>query len=125
WNAVVQMVPKEAAYFRLLCADDTMAPHAISRMVEIASQDPDIALVGSLWRGDHLFGQEMPTDRRVFDGPEVVRSFLRREHDALHGEKLIRRAQLDAYRPYYDETIVGFDSEANIRSCLHNKFGFV
>jgi glycosyltransferase involved in cell wall biosynthesis len=126
WNAAVAMVPREAAYFRLLCADDIMTPHAISRMVAVASQDPEIAVVGCLCRNDRFFGEEILKDREVFDGPEVLRSYLRREHAALNGtHSLIRRTQLDAYRPYYDETIAGFDRNANMRSCLHNKYGFV
>jgi glycosyltransferase involved in cell wall biosynthesis len=126
WNAAVAMVPKEAAYFRLLCADDTMAPNAISRMVEVAGRDPGIAIVGALWRASGLCGEELSKDRQIFDGAEVLRSFLRREHSALHGSHtLIRRTQLDAYRPFYDETIDGFDSDANIRACLRNKYGFI
>jgi glycosyltransferase involved in cell wall biosynthesis len=126
WNAAVAMIPKEVAYFRMLCADDTIAPHAISRMIEVADRDPEIGVVGAIWRGARLFGEEMPKDRQVFDGPEVVRAFLRREHGALSGPHcLIRRTELDRCRPYYDETILGFDTEANVRSCLHNKYGFV
>jgi glycosyltransferase involved in cell wall biosynthesis len=126
WNAAVAMVPKEAVFFRILCADDTLIPHAISHMMEVASRDPRIGIVGSLWRAEGLCGEELPKNRQVFDSTEVLRSFLRREHRVLNGpHSLIRCTQLDARQAYYDETIAGFDSDANIRACLNNKYGFV
>lgn len=106
WNAAVAMVPQGAMFFRILSADDTLVPYAISRMMEVAGRDPEIGIVGSLWRATGLCGEELPKDRLVFDSAEVLRSFLRRQHSALHGaHSLIRCTQLHACRAFYDETI--------------------
>lgn len=126
WNAAVGMVPPEARYFRILCADDTLYHDAIARPVAVAERDPDIGLVGCLWRADGLCGEELQADREIFDGKEIMRSYLRREHTALSGmHVLVRRSGLDAHRPFYDESLPSFDSEANLRICLRSKYGFV
>lgn len=125
FNAAVALVPQEAAYFRLLCADDTMAPNAISRQVEVAERDPDIGIVGCCCRGQRYGG--LPKDREIFDGGEIMRLFLRREHFGLAGtEVLVRRSQLDKQPFFYDPTFRGAaDTDANLRICLDSKFGFV
>src|SRR6185503_7565728 len=45
WNASLKLVPPEAAYFSLLCADDTITPDAIARCIDLATSDPDITMV--------------------------------------------------------------------------------
>lgn len=127
FNAAVRMVPAEASYLRLLCADDMMAANAISRQVEVAERDPEIGMVGCLCRAESLRGKGLSRNRNIFDGKEVIRSFLRHEHDALAGtEVLIRRSKLDGQHLYYDPTFSGMtDTDANLRMCVTSKFGFV
>lgn len=126
FNAAVRMIPQEASYFRLLCADDLMAPDAISKKVELAERHPDVSIVGCQCRGQLLSGQELPKDIEVFDGQEIVRRVLTREYLVLHGsEFLIRRSQ-EGGGAFYDETFQGAtDTEANIRVTLSGKLGFV
>lgn len=126
WNAALDMVPPEAKYFRVLCADDTLCSDAVSSMVAIAERDPAINIVGHLWRAHGLCGEELPATRDIFDGREVVTSYLRREHNALSGNHvLVRRTELDRHRPFYDESLESFDSDANVRTCMSSKYGFV
>ncbi len=128
WNQAVAMTPPDARYFRILCADDTLRADAIDRLVEVAERDPAVGVVGCLWRfGEHaLCGEELPPDREIFDGREVIRSYLRREHAGLAGiNVLVRRTEIHASRPFYDGSIISFDSEVNVRICMHAKFGFV
>ena len=130
WNAAVTMVPSAAAYFRLLCADDTMRPDAIMQQVTVAERNPQVGLVGSLWRAEglrgHSSGEQLPKEREVFDGRWVLRGYLRREHFALSSmHVLIRRSELQDNRPFYDASLASFDSEANLRICSHASFGFV
>ncbi|MGH7040911.1 MAG: glycosyltransferase family A protein, partial [Acetobacteraceae bacterium] len=126
WNAAVDMVPPEARYFRVLCSDDTLSVDAISRTVDVAERDPAVNIVGCLWRAHGLCGQELAADRDIFDGKEVARSYLRREHNALSGNHvLVRRTERDLHRPFYDESIESFDSDANLRISVSSKYGFV
>jgi glycosyltransferase involved in cell wall biosynthesis len=127
FNAALGMVPAEAGYFRILCADDTMAANAISRQVEIAERDPEIGIVGCQCRAGLLRGKGLPRNCEIFDGKQIIRSFFLREHDALHGtEVLVRRSKLDEQPFYYDLAFRGAaDTDSNLRICRNNKFGFV
>lgn len=127
FNAALSMVPAEAGYFRILCADDMMAANAISRQVEIAERDPEIGIVGCQCRVGFLRGEGLPRNCEIFDGKQVMRSFFLREHDALCGtEGLVRRSKLDEQPIYYDLTFRGAaDTDSNVRICINSKFGFV
>jgi glycosyltransferase involved in cell wall biosynthesis len=126
WNDAIAMIPGEARYFRLLCADDMLRPNAIESYVDVAERDPDIGLVGCLWRASALCGEELPADREIFDGRDVMQTYLRREHSGLSGmHALIRCSALSGPQPFYDETLASFDTEANLRIARHAKFGFV
>jgi glycosyltransferase involved in cell wall biosynthesis len=138
FNAVVTMVPAEAAYFRLLCADDLMAPNAISRQVEVAERDPQIGIVGCECRVlicglSDGYNQAwsphngLPKDQDIFDGREVIRGDFAGQHWALGGTQvLIRRSKINERPVFYDTMFHAVaDLEANIRICVNNKFGFV
>ena len=133
WSAAVALVPKDARYFWLLCADDTLVPHAITRLVEIAESDARVLIVGCQWRSynDAIVGEELPRNQVVFNGREILRSYLRREHAALAGpHMLVRRSMLDDTLPYYGDggrdggIVASFDTEANLRACVRGSFGF-
>jgi glycosyltransferase involved in cell wall biosynthesis len=127
WNQAVAMAPPDAKYFRILCADDTLRPDAIKRLVDVAERDDDIGLVGCLWRAEGLCGEELPPGTEVFDGRDVIRSYLRREHMGLSGmHMLVRYTELERRNPFYDdEALTSFDADANLRICMTRKFGFV
>src|SRR5262245_5937641 len=134
WNAAVALIPENARYFWLLCADDTLAPHAISRALKIAEADSRVLLVGCQWRAynGNIVGQELPRTKSVFDGRQILRSYLRREHAALAGpHMLVRCSLLNPPLPYYGDgagaggIVVSFDTEANLRACVRGLFGFV
>jgi glycosyltransferase involved in cell wall biosynthesis len=127
FNAVVRLVPKEAKYFRLLCADDFMTTDAISRKVEIAERYPDVDIVGCLERSDKLREENLPKDRELFEGSAIVRAYLRGENSVLSGTHfLIRRTHLDKTRSFYDEKLEAFtDADANLRVCMNGHLGFI
>jgi glycosyltransferase involved in cell wall biosynthesis len=129
WSKAVGLIPREAKYFWLLCADDTLATHAIRRTVCVAEGDPSVVLVGSLWRTDNaVVGEELPSAQTIFDGKYILRSYLRREHAALAGmNKLVRCSMIDEGCPYYGHNgvVMSTDTEANMRACLRGNFGFV
>jgi glycosyltransferase involved in cell wall biosynthesis len=127
WSQAVGMTPAEAKYFRILCADDTLRPDAITGLVNVAEHDAEIGLVGCLWRAEGLCGEELPVGCEVFGGTDIIRSYLRREHSALSGmHMLVRRTELDRHSPFYDDSLASsFDADANLRICMRSKFGFV
>lgn len=125
-NAVAAMAPATAKYVRLLCADDLIAPTAISRMVEVAERSDDIGVVGCLCADVGNLGSELDSDIDVFPGPAVVRAYLRRETMVLSGTHLLfRKRAFDARRPPYDPTMASCDADCAIRVSMRGSFGFV
>lgn len=127
FNAVLGLIPKEAKYFTLLCADDTMAPNAIRRKVEVAERDPDLGIVGCQCRATNLRGSTLPKDQEIFNGRDVARGMLLSQNDVLQGtDVLVRRSKLDTRVAFYDTAFFGAsDTDANFRTCLEGKYGFV
>src|SRR5882757_5047906 len=45
WNKAFSLIPKEAIYVKLLCADDLMHPSHITRCVKLAEADSQIEII--------------------------------------------------------------------------------
>lgn len=133
WNAAVALTPPEARYFRLLCADDLMAPSAIEQMVALAETDPSIGLVGSLQgvggtaaSPARIDGGGLPDEMQVFDGRWLVKTYLMRLHGALSPtHMLIRRRYLDEESQFYAADQLSFDVEVCLRLLQRCKYGFI
>ena len=133
WCAALDLTPSDASYFRLLCADDLMAPDCIARMVSLAESDPKVGMVGCLeavggtpaepaW----IQGYGLPTDIHAFDGTWFLKTYLMRLHRALSStHMLIRRTFLDAETPFYRDTPISFDVDACMRLLLQTRYGFI
>lgn len=57
FNAVLGLLPPEAAYFRMLHADDTMPPDAIEAMMEVARSADDVVMVSG---AERMNGRDRP-----------------------------------------------------------------
>lgn len=127
FNRALGMVPAEARYFRLLCADDMATPNAISRQVEVAEREPEIGIVGCECCEPGARRDGLSRKHEIFDGKEIVRGYLRREHTVLDGTQVLIRLSNRNQPPfYYDSAFRGAtDTDANLRTCLSGKFGFV
>ena len=123
WNAAVGLCPPEAAYFRLLCADDTMPPDAIEKMVVLAETDPEIGLVGCLQavgseeaKPERIDGQGLPPHIPVYDGPWLVKTYLMRLHAGLSPTHMLIRCRfLETEKPFFRKGQVSFDVQACLR----------
>lgn len=126
WNAAYELVPEDAKYTRLLCADDKMTPDCTSRMVEIAESDPEVLLVGTnVSKNDDVQPFQWPEDQTVMDGKEVVRRFFLSRIGFFAVHMLMRRDVLDWRKPIYDDQFVGADFEAVLAILQRGKFGMV
>ncbi len=127
FNAALKMVPPEASYLRILCADDTMASDAISRQVEVAERDSKIGIVGCECSEPRAGRDGLSKKCEIFNGREIVRGYLRREHSVLDGTQVLIRLTNSKEQPfYYDPMFRGAaDTDANLRICINCKFGFV
>ena len=68
WNAAVSLVPIEAKYFRVLSADDLIAPDFIARTVAVAERHASIVAVGGglSHRGEELGSAGWDPEEEVF-----------------------------------------------------------
>ena len=126
WNAAVALVPQEATYIRLLCADDTITPDSIEEMVALAETDPEIGIVGCL---HECIGQvwdfRWPKDRNIYDGLEAIRMILLGEGEFMAVQTLMRKSIADSRQPFIQHPYGGFDMDAMLDLLTRSKFGFV
>lgn len=127
FNAIALLAPEDAKYVRVLCADDLMAPTAISKMVPVAESDERIGAVGCLCRNIGLLGEELPRSKQVFDGKFLVRAYLRRETSVFSGTHFLYRRSVfrNGPPPYDDQMGASIDADCAVRIALKGHVGFV
>ncbi|TIN31089.1 MAG: glycosyltransferase [Mesorhizobium sp.] len=126
FNAVAALTPAGAKYVRLLCADDLMAPSAISRMVAVAERRDDVSVVGCQCANVGVMGIELDRRTEIFTGASIVKAYLRRQTMVLSGTHfLFRRSVFDALGQQYDPSLASSDADCVIRVALEGAFGFV
>jgi glycosyltransferase involved in cell wall biosynthesis len=132
WNAALRLVPEEAAYFRLLPADDLILPTCIEKMVAVAERHAEVAIVGCQeWVDRTLTCTDLPPDREVFDGRAVVReTLLKRMRGFPHLHCLYRlRADTDrgAFygRSMHGSPILASDVDVAMRALATSAYGCV
>jgi glycosyltransferase involved in cell wall biosynthesis len=125
FNAMALLAPEEAKYVRVLCADDLMAPTAISKMAAVAESDERVGAVGCLCRNIGLLGEELPSNKQVFDGKLLVRAYLRRETSVFSGTHFLYRREAFGRPPYDDRMGASIDADCAARIALKGHVGFV
>jgi glycosyltransferase involved in cell wall biosynthesis len=132
WNAAVRLIQGRPAYFRLLAADNLMAPDGIEKMVAIGEQNPEVGVLGCQeWSGDLLLGWELPHDRDVFDGRSIARScLLNAIHGFPHSHCLYRVPRDGLPESFFDLEFYGtplllIDVDVGLRALAHGAYGYV
>lgn len=127
WNAAAQLAPAEAGYFRMLSADDLIAPDFVAKTVEVAERHRNVVAVGCnlRHRSDVTtpFGWE--TNRDVFPGQEAARRFFDGTGFLIAHQVLIRRRELDRRRPFFLEGLTADDTDACLDMFRHGDWGYV
>lgn len=127
WNAAATLVPKEAAYFRFLCADDFIEPTFVEKTVSLAERYPNVVVVGC--RVQHREGtdEEVPWDGRgdVFPGQEAVRRFFEGSGFIIAHQTLIRRKALEWRSAFFDASLAAMDTDACLDILRRGDWGFV
>ena len=127
WNTAVARVPREAKYFRVLCADDLIEPEFVTRTVDLAERSPTVTVVGCALkhRSADVAESRWDADREVFPGQEAVQRFFLGNGLIIAHQTLIRRSALDHRSPFFDEALFANDTD----TCLHllhsGDWGFV
>jgi glycosyltransferase involved in cell wall biosynthesis len=129
WNRALRELSPQAQYCKVLHADDRLFRECLSRMVAVMDEHPSVGLVGSYVLYDKVVQCDgLPYGRVVWDGREICRKTLLREH-YLFGSpsSLLIRADLIRAKPqgFYNEENVHADFEVCYELLESSDFGFV
>jgi glycosyltransferase involved in cell wall biosynthesis len=132
WNAAARLAPAQAAYFRILPADDLILPQGIEKMVAVGERHPEVGIIGCQeLMGTALVGNDLSPDHDVFDGRAIVRgSLLNAIHGFPHLHCLYRVPPGGLADPFYETEFHGtellcIDSDAAMRALARGPYGFV
>lgn len=127
WNAAMGLVPPEAAFVRLLCADDRMDAEAVEKQVRLALTDPKIGAVGALMRyGEETPDLRWPNGKTVYEGREAIAAYFLNGAWIPGIHTLWRRAVLDLRTPFFDPGVLFLDAEVCLLAWSHGwRFGLV
>jgi glycosyltransferase involved in cell wall biosynthesis len=127
WNAALALIPPEAQYFRILCADDTIMPEATEKMVALAEAHPEVSVVTTAGlRNDKPSDFLWPRDREIFDGDEAIRKLFTLEGVLEARQMLWRREALKSASPFFDLHVgQNSDLDAGLRVLAPGKLGFL
>jgi glycosyltransferase involved in cell wall biosynthesis len=127
WNAAVSLIPPEAKYFRILCADDLVAPEFMSRAIDVLERYPNVGVVAVLFHENDgpTIEPRWPAEGEVIAGPEAIKLYFRDLAllPSLHA--VHRRSAIPPGRPFFDEALTAFDLDATFRTLCRNDMGLV
>ena len=126
WNKAVDELPEDADWFRILCADDTMTNNFVEKCVELGSSDKSIGIVAcKIDMGFEIHHSDWPLDQSIYDGREAIRRFLTNDGNVIAPHVFYRREAIPHGKPFFDNTVIGFDTDAVLRTYCDWKLGFV
>jgi glycosyltransferase involved in cell wall biosynthesis len=131
WNAALGLVPHDAAYFRVLSADDCMDRQCIEKMVAVGEKNPQVGVI--LCQdivNQSIRGADLPKDRTLFDGRFMVRSALLGAIDFPHAHCLYRYPPGGIPKRFFETEFYGTrllcaDADAVMRMLSESPCGYV
>jgi len=112
WEHALTLVPPEARWVRVICADDKMTPDCLAKTVAIGEANPNVVLVGC---GFQVMGTPQPSawpeGVSVLPGREAARRYFMGEGEIIGPHLLWRGDTLRARTPFYDRDFHGIDTE--------------
>jgi glycosyltransferase involved in cell wall biosynthesis len=129
WNHALGLLPTEAAYCKVVHADDTLLPECLERMVTVAEANPSVGIVTSyaIWGREVRHDGYVPYPVELVDGREICRATLE-DRCYVFGSptSLLVRADVIRERPaFYNERNFHADTEACFDVLRTADLGFV
>lgn len=127
-NIAFGLMSPEAKYCKVVSADDFILPECLSKMVELAEDNPTVGLVGThSFAGKALTCVGLEYEKKVLPGHEICRSTLLggpylfgSPTSLLYRSDLIRKTNA-----FYPHSSPHADTTACYQSLEHVDFGFV
>ena len=128
YNRAVASVSAGIEFVKIVEADNYIWPESLERMLDLATADPGIGLVGSYHLyGRKVFGEVIDVKRTVFLGNEVRRDHLLTDvfYLGVPTVMLFRAKALSEITPYFRSGLFFDDIELYFRVLDKWKYGFV
>jgi glycosyltransferase involved in cell wall biosynthesis len=130
WNRSTRQIAPDAAYVKVVHADDWLFEECLERMVDLAERNPSVGLVGAYRLDEDRVNLDgLPPSTTVLPGRDVVRSYLLGGPlPFLFGSptSVLVRADLVRRRDrFYNEHNIHADTEACLDVLSESDFGFV
>jgi glycosyltransferase involved in cell wall biosynthesis len=127
WSEAVRLVPNEAKYFKLLCADDSMRADAIARMIELAERASDVRVVLGV---DNYNGvprwSNLPPGLSIFESNNMLARIWSDLANVPYHHAMYRTDLRDPAIDFFDSKVIGFDVDAAFRELFGGgRCGFV
>lgn len=127
-NYALGLIAPHSRYCKILHADDWLFPECISRMIEAASAQPSIGIVGAFClAGTRVRGDGLPYPSTVVGGREIARlTLLGKTYPFWSPSSTLIRADLIRSRSqFYDPVKLHADVESMYEALQHCDFGLV
>lgn len=116
WSEAVRMAPDDAAYFKILCADDAMTPDAIEKLVRAAQSAADIRCVFGVHQSAGVpRPTNIPKEVTVFECSNMLARILGDSAEVPYHHMMYRMDVRDASDDFYSSSVVSFDADAAFR----------
>lgn len=128
WNATMRQLPADAAYCKVLHADDQLLPDCLAQMVDLAEANPTVVMVGAYrHQGDQIGLKGLAPHETVLPGRTVGRRFLL-QGLRIFGSPSSILVRADAVRrrdQFYDEANLHADTQVALDLLSEGDFGFI
>lgn len=128
YNYALEQASKDAAYVKIVQADDWIYPRCLTEMVEVAAANPSIGVVSSyiLWDKD-VHGTGLPAKKAFYPGRDAARLyfldwlfFFGTPTTVLYRGDVVRKR-----KPFYEEDRLHADTDVVFQLLAAHDFGFV
>lgn len=128
YNAALARISPDAAYCKIVQADDTIFPECLALMVTAFAASPSIGLVSSYYlKGDRLMGARMPYPSPLVKGAEMARFYLRTGIFVFGSPTTVcyRASIVRSATPFFEEGRLHEDTEKCMQILAQWDFAFV
>jgi glycosyltransferase involved in cell wall biosynthesis len=128
YNHALRQISSESKYCKIVQADDWIFPECISKMVEVADNNPSVGIVGAYrLQGRYVSNSGLCYKKKFIQGKAVCREQILNNRDYFGSPStiLIRSEILKNHYPFYNENHIYEDTEACFEIMNKWDFGFV
>lgn len=127
-NEAIRHIHPQSKYCKLIHADDWLFPECISKMVDLAENNPSVGIVGAyILYGNRVFAEGLPYGVEVVPGWEICQSWLRGRSNIFGSPSstMIKSELIRHNDPFYNRDNLQADIEACLQLLQDCDFGFV